>query len=445
MKAIGAAPGGQHARADRGALAPVRPVADHLVGAGGLGRRRRCRRRTRRRPPRSRGRRRRRRCRGRRGAGRRCAPMRSCLAEGGHHDGEAAPCPGASAAVAGGGRGRCGPPRRARPRTSGPTPRRRPGRRDAARRTRAAESRSRRRSGRLALIGCRRRRRTGLGGVGPDPASMAGRRGRRPVGPGSAARRGSSAVGIDTAPAGRRHAAAAATGRRRRRVPESARRAPLRHRRGRRDRRRRARRRRRAPVRRARRCREPRSGLGQVERAAADQAARRPTTPSSGDEPARGSRRWCSRSAADTWVAVGHHDHEVGRHPVGPVGPVDLPVREVRRLHQHRLPDVARRRTRCESLPDVDVGDLDRVVGGPRSGTVVDGGSRCQLGRGRRRPGSTSHWLGVEVPGRPTGARSQSSAASDVGEHRRLVVERRRPARCRRPRRPPTGPRWRPR
>ena len=105
---------------------------------------------------------------------------------------------------------------------------------------------------------------------------------------------------------------------------------------------------------------------------------------------------------------------------------------------------------RCSSLALVDVRHLDRGPSGaaPRA-SLAASSIRCQLVRAVLRPGGRPTARVVEPAGRraaePAAARRGSSThsswlSSTPSTHGRLVVERLRPARCRRPRRRPTGP-----
>ena len=93
-------------------------------------------------------------------------------------------------------------------------------------------------------------------------------------------------------------------------------------------------------------------------------------------------------SALDAGAAVGQldvgvgrdHHHEVGRHPVRPLGPGDLPVGEVRHLHQHRDADLV------DVEGDALVADLDVRTPRPRR-------QRRSVGRARR-PSTRCHSSG---------------------------------------------------
>ena len=110
-------------------------------------------------------------------------------------------------------------------------------------------------------------------------------------------------------------------------------------------------------------------------------------------------------------VGVGRHDdHQVRRDAVGPVRAVDLPVREVRHLHEHRHADLVDVELDATSSSPRDVRSPS-----PRAATPRGAAGRSARRRSHRASSASARVVASSLAAQLDGPRARCSAASSSG------------------------------
>ena len=180
--------------------------------------------------------------------------------------------------------------------------------------------------------------------------------------------------------------------------------------------------------------------LGQVERLGPPEPDQ-PGEAEQGERTSRGSRPRVAVVQRRRACSSAPRPSGSGSPGTGPRRPIDLPVREVRRLHQHGHADLARRRTRsCRCRRDVRHRGRGRR---PRRRAVSPGVDALPLRRAARRPAARRQLARVEVPvdGRVEPVLPSSTARRRTAGWLSSGVDQ---LAVGRPRTRPTGPRSRP-